>query len=204
MPGAAHMGSMLEELLDKFATDDSDISLTLGTSMSRPDRVIQPVGAEATRRDEVGKETRAAYVRGHLNNIMVYDRERVLDYMDAESGDLEPLASAVYGLAEESWSSHILTIESVEAYGDEKGTGLALVLLGAAIEALSAGRKITVVLEPCPLDTKQLTASELKAGQKKLRDHWAKLGFQRVSSRSKYMSLVASDYEMPDSVLNAN
>jgi hypothetical protein len=197
------MNLMLTEHLDKFADDETGIEFALSLGMSTENVVVQPVSATATRCDDAGEGPDVVKIRAYLSDIMAVGREAAIGYVDDESGGLAFLGDAAFDLAEETLSSHIFAIEMVQAYGADKGTGLALLLLGATLETFSSGRVITAVLEACPLNPEQLTADELKAGRKKLRAHWAKLGFRRASPRSNHMVLIADNYEIPKAVLGA-
>jgi hypothetical protein len=194
---------MLDEYLYRFATDESSINLSIGQSMNTMNPVVSAVCADATRVDDGGgSQLCASRLRGSLINITQHDRTSVLRFLDEESGGLEAMGSAVYKSADANFASHILAVDSVESFGEDRGTGLSLLLMGATLETLSSGRIITAVLEACPFYPQELTPAELAIARKKLFAHWAKLGFARVSPRSKYMHLTAEDYAIPQSLLD--
>jgi hypothetical protein len=195
---------MLEEQLDKFADDETGIEFNLNLGMSMENPVVQHVDASAIRLDDVGESTTAVSIRGYFNDIQRFHRDDVLSDMDDVAAGLEELGTAAFRDARETASSHIFAIETIEAHGREKGSGLALILLGATIEALSSGRVITAVLKACPFYPERMSAAELAAARKKLFAHWSQLGFRRVTPRSNYMVLVADNYVIPERAFGVN
>lgn len=193
---------MLEEHLDPFSTDDTDISLSIGMNLLTENPVVAEINAHADRLDDGGERVvQAASLRGALTDVRDYNRRAVLGWMDGVRAGLVGLGEAAYKLPEADWSSHIFAIETVEAHETERGRGLSLFLLGAALEQLSAGRSIIAVLEACPFYPERMTPADQRAARAKLRTHWSKLGFERVSPRSKYMAMAITDYDFPEELL---
>lgn len=192
---------MLEEHLDRFGTDETSVILSFSQTMSMENPAVSPVFAKAIRVGEDSPNSTAASLRGSLTYILEYDKDAVLDFMDEDSDALESAGTTVYDAADEAWASHILFIETVESFGSDRGTGLGLMLVGATLETISAGRIVTAVLEACPLYPDRMTPAEADDGRRKLFAHWAKLGFVRVSPASRYMSLTTENYRTPTEVI---
>ncbi len=88
----------------------------------------------------------------------------------------------------DAWERGILYLDRMEIKPEYRGLGRSLEVARAIIRPLGRGCAVCVIF-PMPLNHHDLTKTATRAGQRRLQQHWAKLGFRKVPRHPEHFYL---------------